>query len=211
MSLYPEVNNLSVNTQAAYVSVNKTSHKILKMYVGVNGKSELFYDATGGNRIYLYNNGDECTSVTGGWNIIDEATAELSTCEVSKGANCLYVHLGAVSVDNVVYPGFCTENECLPTTSYRIGIEYSFSCNKTDDEDYVFIVSSVRNNTGSIMGSFTSPSSSVVVETNYVIPDEYNNAYQLQLEVSYSNYSDLVYYPPTTLQIYKVWYEPYEI
>lgn len=43
MKTYIEKDLASTLPKKAYVEVNKTSHKILKVYIGVNGKSKLIY------------------------------------------------------------------------------------------------------------------------------------------------------------------------
>lgn len=41
--LYTENKELSTLPETCYVEVNQTSHKILKIYIGVNDKSQIIY------------------------------------------------------------------------------------------------------------------------------------------------------------------------
>ena len=219
MSLYPEVNKLSVNTEEAYVSVNKLSRRILKMYVGVNGKSQLFYDVIGTsidtpsadfdipeNAIYLYNEGDECTDITGGWEVCDTDFSDYAY-KRSSYLECSYDGNYDMSITTIL-SGFRTINSDIPLNKNdRFGVQYSFSCSETDYSDCYFTISRTGTVGGTVLLDNITPNGN---SKNIVYADT-NVDYGLSgISVDLFLYVAANYHPTTTLKIYKVWYEPYE-
>ena len=61
--VYIGVNNVARKVKKSYIGVGNVARKIKKAYIGVNGVArECYPDA-----LWLYNNGDEFTSTTGGF------------------------------------------------------------------------------------------------------------------------------------------------
>lgn len=209
--IYPEVDKLSVKTQSAYVEVRKTARKILKMYIGVNGKAKLFYGANNDlvtDITYLYNEGDECTSITGGWKILDETNTD--KISYSKNSNCLEIKCTSVSADvPVMAGGFITVEQCMPfMKSYKIGIKYSFICDSVNDPNFYFTI--VTGN-GTELGThiMADSSSAEIINTVYMTFNDDYSIMQLLVDLYWGASID-GYFPNTTLRIYKIWYEPNE-
>lgn len=83
--IYVGVDNKARKVRAEYVGVNNVARKVKKVYIGVNNVAQLCY---GSGEMYLYNLGDECISVTGGF--IDYANQSGTTVNFTKGADSMY-------------------------------------------------------------------------------------------------------------------------
>jgi len=101
---YIGVNNKARQVKKMYIGVNGIAREVKKAYVGVNGVARLIYSAEP-DRHYLYNEGDECTSLTGGWTYYPQNGWV-------KGSNDLYItgKTGAgyylATQNNIDYTGF---------------------------------------------------------------------------------------------------------
>ena len=64
---YIGIGNTAKLVNKIYVGVNNVAHEVKKAYVGdANGIARKIFPS-GADKLYLYNEGDECISVTGGW------------------------------------------------------------------------------------------------------------------------------------------------
>ena len=217
MSLYPEVKNLAVQTLSAKIGVKETAHKILKMYIGVNDKAQLFYidsadiDANiPANAVYLYNEGNEYTELTGGWEVSDEDSALMYTH--TKRADCLEIVSNSVSSDELAFAGFATTDTCLPSVSaeYKVGIQYSFICDNVNDSDCYFCLNLWgASGGGTTMATYVTADSSSTedIKIQYIsIPEQYAVLSRAAIEMYLQTESN-GYRPNARLKIYKVWYE----
>ena len=213
MSIYFGVRDNAENTKAAYIGVHNTAKQILKMYIGVNGKAQLFYDSSGlntnGNAVYLYNNGDECTAITGGW-IGDNDDIDGITC-VNTGN---YLMIQAKNASNNTWTSvvnIATVNtNCVPFDKEHIlYVEYSLISTEVNNEKCHISILTKSSAGGTAMSDeYYATSSSV--ETLHTATakatdvDYGKQGVRIQLLIYGSETEEV---PDTTLKIYRVWYE----
>lgn len=220
MSIYPEAKQKAVSTQSAYIGIKDISYKIIKMYIGVNGKAELFYGDSGDNdtdinenAIYFYNEGNECTDVTGGWEVWETDTSEL--CTHTKRSNCLEIACDSknyLNTKTIVNTGFKTTNLNVSLDDgYRIGVQYSFTCDIINDSNYYFTIDTLTSgNGGTVISSHITANSKSeeIVKTLYINVDDYGMS-NILINFTLWDYNN-EYHPNAKLKIYKIWYEPNE-
>lgn len=221
MSISFGVNDYAVKTQSAYIGVKNTAHKILKMYIGVNGKAQLFYDCNAGDsgggdsdsngRTYLYNNGDECTTLTGGW-IGNNDSIDGITCKnqgsylmikANNAANGTWTSIASISTVNT---------DCVPfDNNHILYIEYSLISTEVNNRNCYMSVQGMSGAGGTAFGGeYLATSSSVETVYTATIQSESdygNRGVNIQLAL-YG--SEIVEVPNTTLKVYRVWYESNE-
>ena len=78
----------------------------MSLYVGVNGVARQFFSNP--EKLYLYNEGDECVNVTGGWNLVGHesgstvVTKENDSIKISYTKNPHYGMWGFMTTKNTI-------------------------------------------------------------------------------------------------------------
>lgn len=211
MSQYFGINDKAVKTQSAYIGIQDKAHKILKMYIGVNGQAKLFYDSTGntGKRTYLYNNGDECTVLTGGWIGNNDGITGI-TCK-NEGS---YLAIRANNATNGTWTSIVdistANTDCMPfDESHILYVEYSLISTEVNNRNCLLSIIGTVNGGGGTLFSDEYMATSSSLETVYTATAQAQSDYGNRgINIQLSLYgSETVDVPNTTLKIYRVWYE----
>lgn len=169
-------------------------------------------DDTNSGIVYLYNKGDECEDVTGGWALENNSTANNLTlsketsyiefaCEKQTYTGSSVIMLNAETNNNVFWNG----------NQYTIGVEYSFisdEINNTSD-DNLNDGSVVFNVQPSGYMCIEEPAISSTDETKHIVSNTISmqNAAASKCLIELYLSKPSLEFPNTRLRIYKVWYE----
>lgn len=140
---------------------------------GGNSNSSNITNATPkSKRLYLYNNGDECTNITGGW-VPWEAHYPLN-----KTNNCMEINVNANSKQSIVKTSIDIPPSKIPNDYINVFVEYS--C-ETSCEDQVFQAEFVLNygNEPLLDEIHFNNTSHKIVSTDYNPGDTYALRYKL--------------------------------
>lgn len=79
IGMYRGVNNVARKVTKMYRGVSNVARKITKGYRGVSNVARKFFSS----ETYLYNAGDKCTSVSGGWTFVSYISSDYSASNTS--------------------------------------------------------------------------------------------------------------------------------
>lgn len=90
IGMYRGVNNVARKVKKMHRGVNNVARKVTKGYRGVNNIARKFFSS----ETYLYNAGDKCTSVTGGWTYVAYVSSDYSSsnASVTYNSNNMVLH-----------------------------------------------------------------------------------------------------------------------
>ena len=202
MSLNFGIKDLAKKTSGAHIGIKDVEHKILKMYIGVDNKAELYYGASGGgneNSLYLYRNGVLDDSL-GEWSYGFRSTGSENLCDFQFKSDCIYWHNEEASGDEILF--WCANQQSIGTV-YSV---YSKLCVKYEcsgEPDAIVGLCSTNNvSTGGIgiSGERIIKSTNGVNVTNYKDILSTDDDRYLGIHIPYI-------YGETTLKIKEIWLE----
>lgn len=112
-------------------------------------------DSSDSNKIYLYNEGDECTSITGGWQFAGNyGNTQITSDDAQKLSNCMICTFRSNSVFDIVA---ATKNKIstIIETYDTIGIEYSYNNYNRTNECINLVLLHNNFNGGSILATLS--------------------------------------------------------
>ena len=209
MSLYPSVNELSKNTEAVRVSVNKKAKEVLKMYIGVGKKAKLFY---------CLNNSDINTGITSLYsdctyntNLLKEfkvctdyyASLGNETIVHSENSDGLTFHIINNGAGNVI---FHSTTQGTFSDYDKLGMKITYngeSC--TEDGSCKFFVGYFTSNYQNASGEWYTLSSLESNKTIYLNKTNPDNSDYKYFGIMFTLTSDVV--DPIMLVIHSIWLE----
>lgn len=78
-------NDIARKGSKPYIGINDVAENVLKGYIGVNNIARLFYVKQPASALFWL--GDECTSITGGWEVLAMPTTEKTNRNVNYNAS----------------------------------------------------------------------------------------------------------------------------
>ena len=119
-AIYRGVSGVARKVKQPSRGVNGVSRKVKNVWRGVSGVARQCHQS----KLYLYKNGDECTDVTGGWQLVNVDPSYSPSLSLSKQANCLYATQSGSGL------GFLTTKKAIDlskfkTINYRITAKYN--------------------------------------------------------------------------------------
>ena len=125
---YVGVGSKAQEVKKIYVGVNGIARQVKKAYVGVNGIARLIYSAEP-DRFYIYHEGDECTSITGGWYSSDNrVTKNNNKISIISGNDSRLIYINTknkgINIDEFtnVYFEFSVEDSSYTSRKISLGV-----------------------------------------------------------------------------------------
>ena len=140
------------NVSDIYVGINGVARKVTDGYVGVNGVARKFFGGGGGgypqliHYTMLYDYGDECTSITGGWDgHISSTVSYYSGAKTSLTKNAdnmvnpssiaFRAWSSRVSNNTIDYTGYTYIGACFQSSGFGRHSQFRFILNNSATQD----------------------------------------------------------------------------
>ena len=207
--VYIGVNNVARNVKKENIGINNVARNVESGYIGIGNVAKRFF---GTNKLYLYKNGDECTSISGGWALQTNTfyqTKYGGKNTSTKEADHLSIKLARTNTESASYiGGFATKATVNCGQYKKVCIEYTITDANTSAYYYGVLGVSTTANADLGINGYPEP---YIRKSNTIVTQKSI----LELDVSSITDNRYIYvfghvissYASITFNVYKVWLE----